>query len=1109
MNDSSIYCAVKTDGQSLTSHIEALPPTAAVRIGKRRLTLSRRPRKPASHLLHALLRRFWRALSGSMLRLSLAAAAVCAAWDTAALAAAPPVNALPVGGVITSGVATIGQAGNTMTINQSSNQAIGYFASFNIGANAAVIVNEPGAASSFLAHVTGTDPSQIYGLLKSNGTVMLVNQSGILVGPGGKVDVAHFVASGINISDSDFQAGRLNFANSAGAGGTVENQGLIKTGSGGSVYLIGGNVSNSGIIHSPNGEVILAAGESVELLDTGTPGVSVKLTGAAGNATNLGKIIAQAGTIGIAAGLIDNSGRLSASSVVHDGGRIFLRASDSLTTAATSSITADSAGHGGNVVLYSAGSAFIDGKVSATGAPGAGGYVETSGLTALDVVKAPILGAGGTWYIDPYDLTVVGDSTGDNNAAIAGSGPFAITSTGNGSTIKASSINTWLSSDMSVTLATTGSASDGGGGNITINAAVVKSAGANAKLTLDADGDIIVNANITSTSGTLDLDLFSNFRAGDNAVHSVVLNGATIALNGGTANISDGIAGFRNGNLSIVNGGVFDLGYNTSDPNVSAGGSLYVGNLAVDLTSSMVATRGEGANVIVSNLLTNDGTLTLGNTNNVNLGTLANNGNATLINVTLFTGAGASNSGNMTLANTLLNISAAMDNSGTLNLIKSTVMTQSGVTNEAAGTVNANYLSTFSIGQVFNNGTMTLDSTANKPIGYTGDTTITVGGGLTNNGNLTVRGLVNVSGGDLNNSGNLTMSAADLSVTSNLYNNAGGTLSGTGTITPASGGYLYNDGVIAPGSDGTVGSLVLNGNFQQYGDGTLLIDIAGDGGTDQLLVDPNSFIYLDGTLKTRFLDANAPPASEQTFQPFGASTNVSGVFRHVLGDVANVGGSVHMLKASTSDSGIILTMSGSEDIAFSGGSDGSWGNISNWSTSYFPTAIDNVTISGGSIEHTSSDGTDAINTLTVAANGGLSQYGGTIIANNLTSGGEVAVNAGTLQIGNLTSTGTFSVGQLEGEGTATLVLSGNATLNSLSLERAGAVTGSSGSLLNVNGDFEQFAGSGINSGGNVIINQTSGDLTVGNITAASLVLASSAGAITQSDALHITRQLIT
>lgn len=273
-------------------------------------------------------------MSDGTLRLYLSAAVVCAAWNNTVLVAALPTNTLPVGGGITPGVPTIGQAGNTMTINQSSNQALGYFTRLNIGANAVLIVNEPGAASSFLAHVIGTDPSQIYGFLKSNGTVMLVNQSTILVSPGGKVDVAHFVASGINISDSDFLAGHLNFANSTGAGGTVENQRLIKTGSGGSVYLIGSNVSNSGIIHSPNGESILAVGQRVELIDSGTPAVSVKLTGAPGNITNLGKIIAHAGTIGIATGLIDNSGKLSASNVVHDGGRILLRASNSLTTTA-------------------------------------------------------------------------------------------------------------------------------------------------------------------------------------------------------------------------------------------------------------------------------------------------------------------------------------------------------------------------------------------------------------------------------------------------------------------------------------------------------------------------------------------------------------------------------------------------------------------------------------------------------------------------------------------------------------------------------------------------------------------------------------------------------
>ena len=86
-------------------------------------------------------------------------------------------------------------------------------------------------------------------------------------------------------------------------------------------------MTNNGIINAPNGEVILAAGQTVQLLDTGTPGVSVAITGAQGNATNLGQIISEAGQIGIAGVLVNNSGTLNASSVVKQGGRIFLQAS--------------------------------------------------------------------------------------------------------------------------------------------------------------------------------------------------------------------------------------------------------------------------------------------------------------------------------------------------------------------------------------------------------------------------------------------------------------------------------------------------------------------------------------------------------------------------------------------------------------------------------------------------------------------------------------------------------------------------------------------------------------------------------------------------------------
>ncbi|MFX6027944.1 hypothetical protein ABTE84_21585, partial [Acinetobacter baumannii] len=78
-------------------------------------------------------------------------------------------------------------------------------------------------------------------------------------------------------------------------------------------------VSNSGIITSPQGEVILAAGQTVTLADTATPGVTVNVTGSAGNVTNLGTITAEAGRIGVAAGLITNGGVINASSVVREG----------------------------------------------------------------------------------------------------------------------------------------------------------------------------------------------------------------------------------------------------------------------------------------------------------------------------------------------------------------------------------------------------------------------------------------------------------------------------------------------------------------------------------------------------------------------------------------------------------------------------------------------------------------------------------------------------------------------------------------------------------------------------------------------------------------------
>ncbi|MCF8200096.1 MAG: filamentous hemagglutinin N-terminal domain-containing protein [Sulfuritalea sp.] len=225
---------------------------------------------------------------------------------------------------VVNGAATFNQAGSVLTVTNS-NGAVINWDKFSIQAGETTHFAQTAASSTVLNRVLN-DPTAIYGTLSSNGRVWLVNPAGIMVGPGGRVDTAGFVASTLAIRNEDFLAGRNLFVDQGGAGNVI-NQGEIKTPSGGSVYLIGKSVSNEGVITTPQGETLLAAGTTISLIDSATPGVKVDITGAEGNSTNLGTITAEAGRIGIAGVIVRNSGMLNASSVVSEGGRIFLKAS--------------------------------------------------------------------------------------------------------------------------------------------------------------------------------------------------------------------------------------------------------------------------------------------------------------------------------------------------------------------------------------------------------------------------------------------------------------------------------------------------------------------------------------------------------------------------------------------------------------------------------------------------------------------------------------------------------------------------------------------------------------------------------------------------------------
>ena len=410
------------------------------------------------------------------------------------LLATGPALAAPQGGVVTTGIANISRYGAVTNVNQSTKKASINWQSFSTKPTETVNFNQPSASAITLNRVIGNEKSVLEGALNATGKVFLINSNGVMFTKGSFVNTAGFVASTLNITDEDFNAGKYVFKGN-GSTGPVINLGAITAIDGGYVALLGNAVSNHGVISVTRGTIAMAGGNKITLNFNGDSLVSVSIDEGTLNALveNKEAIYADGGTVILTARAADNL--LSAQ--VNNNGLIQARTINDLT---------------GNINIHAyGGTANVDGTLDAS-APtsGAGGSIETSGnkiniAGGAFVITKSASGRTGTWLIDPDGFTIGagGDITGNLLGSLLGDNNITLSSTRGG----------------------------GSDGNINVNEAVSWSA--NTVLTLNATNDINVNKSITATGKNAGLAL--NYGGDYHILTRASYSGVVLDANGNPA----------------------------------------------------------------------------------------------------------------------------------------------------------------------------------------------------------------------------------------------------------------------------------------------------------------------------------------------------------------------------------------------------------------------------------------------------------------------------------------------------------------------------------------------------------------------------------------------
>jgi filamentous hemagglutinin family protein len=368
-------------------------------------------------------------------------------------------DALPRNPNVVAGGATFAEDGSRLDIDQATDRVVIDWRSFDIGQDAEVNFHQPVASSIAVNRISrGGVPSQIQGVLRANGAVVILNPNGVIFSATSRVDVGGLIASTGSMDVSRFMAGsnRLDFTGATA--GEIVMGGAINIADAGLAAFVAPHVRNDGVINARLGRVALASGETFTLDLAGDRLIELGLGAHSPLVENFGSILVDGGRVQLSAAaagavvdqVINAGGLISVASARAEGGAIVLEGAnggvtvsgelnasgatgggDITVSGATVRTTpnavmradATGAGDGGSIVSIAQRAGTYAGTLSARGgaAGGDGGFVETSGKTVsldagLRVDTTAAEGVNGSWSIDPEDLVI---GSGEAAAVVA------------------------------------------------------------------------------------------------------------------------------------------------------------------------------------------------------------------------------------------------------------------------------------------------------------------------------------------------------------------------------------------------------------------------------------------------------------------------------------------------------------------------------------------------------------------------------------------------------------------------------------------------------------------------------------------------------------------